>query len=210
MARLFISAVANDGATINYATPTRSVFRTQFDDASFKFDLDASAVVVGDGGVIGVASVTQIPALFGEGIAMARITLDPCGINVPHVVTSGTEMVYAIDAESVLTAFADETGTGRTVVNTLHTGDVTFSPRGLVRLEYNMACTPAILLTAINSEDYGVTLLTTPFGALATLPSEPVAGAIGITVAELEALAAASPSSPALQRDCLAKCGLSG
>jgi Cupin len=67
---------------------------------------------------------------------------------------------------------------GRTVVNTLKSGDVTFFPQGLVRTEYNMGCSKAVLLLANSSEDYGVSLITTRFGVLASLPREPLAGAL--------------------------------
>jgi Cupin len=48
---------------------------------------------------------------------MARVVLEPCGINVPHIVVHGSEMLYVVEGENILTAFVDETGSKRSFNN---------------------------------------------------------------------------------------------
>ncbi|CAM9718574.1 unnamed protein product, partial [Phaeothamnion confervicola] len=85
---------------INFAAPTREAFRSQFsqENGDFVFDLAGSAGVTGEGGTLQTANAASFPALTGEGIAMVRIVLEPCGINIPHVHPRATELQIVIDA----------------------------------------------------------------------------------------------------------------
>ena len=46
----------------------------------------------GNGVQLRAVNLNQLPALEGQGISMALVNLDPCGINLPHVHPRATEV----------------------------------------------------------------------------------------------------------------------
>jgi oxalate decarboxylase/phosphoglucose isomerase-like protein (cupin superfamily) len=107
----------------------------------------------------------------------------------------------------VQTTFVEENG-GRAITNTIATGQAAFFPKGLVHYQYNTSCKPAKLLAALGHEDFGVQTVSTT--ALANLPSEGLAAALGITQAELTALIAKFPANPAQSAECVQRCTAAG
>ncbi|CAN0540023.1 unnamed protein product, partial [Laminaria digitata] len=74
---------------------------TDFDNEDFAFALgspDPDNIV--DGRQLRGVSLSQLPALEGQGISMTLVNLKPCAINLPHVhprateVTNSAKMVY--------------------------------------------------------------------------------------------------------------------
>lgn len=137
----------------------------------------------------------------------------PCGINLPHVHPRATEILYVTDAapEGVLTAFVEENG-GRTITNTITTGNAAFFPQGLAHVQVNMGCTPATMIAALGSDDFGVqTITTTALAGLAAAEglSEGLAASLGISEDQLALLVGGFPAGPALGAEaCRARCGL--
>ena len=79
-----------------------------------------------------------------------------------------TEIIFVTKGKNLRTAFVEENG-GRTVVNDINYGQITFFPEGLIHYQQNLGCEPVEFLSALNSEDPGViTISTRTF----TLPSE--------------------------------------
>ncbi|KAG5190197.1 RmlC-like cupin domain-containing protein [Tribonema minus] len=204
-----------DEASLSFALPTRATFRAQFtDNTDFKFDLDGSKATTGNGGGSAqTLSAAQLPSLTEEKVAMVKLVLEPCGINLPHVHPRATEILYVVDAaaEGVLTAFVEENG-GRTIENTIVTGEAAFFPQGLTHVQVNMGCTPATMIAALGSDDFGVqTITTTALKGLAGADGlgEGLAAALGISQDQLAVLIGGFPDGPAIgAAECRQRCGL--
>lgn len=145
-------------ADVNFFALNRETFRSQFTALDFKYDLQGSLIAnQGAGGVQQRMDVEMAPSLFGEGISLVLTTLNACGIGVAHTHPRASEVQYVITSatEGVQTTLIQENGiTG--FANTVTTGQVSIFPQGLVHYARNLGCTPALLLSALNSEDPGV------------------------------------------------------
>eukprot|EP00611_Tribonema_gayanum_P022697 TRINITY_DN460_c0_g1_i7.p4 TRINITY_DN460_c0_g1~~TRINITY_DN460_c0_g1_i7.p4 ORF type:complete len:146 (+),score=59.25 TRINITY_DN460_c0_g1_i7:752-1189(+) len=144
---------------------------------------------------------------------MVKLVLEPCGINLPHVHPRATEILFVVDAaaEGVLTAFVEENG-GRTIENTIVTGEAAFFPQGLTHVQVNMGCTPATMIAALGSDDFGLqTITTTALKGLAAADGlgEGLAAALGISQDQLAVLIGGFPDGPAIgAAECRQRCGL--
>lgn len=184
---------------------TRQSFRGQFADSkAFTADFNALTPAVGLGGEAKTASVTSVPALWGEGVALVTIDLLPCGQNAPHVHPRATEFTYVIEGEKVQMAFVEENG-GRLISNDLTKGQAAFFPKGLAHYQFNDSCKPAKLIAALNSEDFGTQTITTQ--ALKNLPTAGLAAAMGISEEQLATLREGFPGNPVLSEQCNKRCG---
>lgn len=151
------------------STPTALSIRNQFSAKDFTFNLAAqSADSSGLGGTIRPLSVAQLPSLAGQGVSMTLFRLDPCGINLPHVHPRATEIIYVTKGSKLRVAFAEE-NSGRTLINDISVGQVTFFPQGLIHYQQNLGCDRAEYISALNSEDPGVVTIST---RTFTLPKE--------------------------------------
>ncbi|KAG5185184.1 cupin-like protein [Tribonema minus] len=179
---------------INFAVSTRAAF---------------------SGGTIQVLGAPTLPSLTGEKVAMARVVLEPCGINLDFI-PRATEILYVVDAapEGVLMAFVDEFVPGqgpRAITNVVTTGEATFFPQGLGHMQVNLGCTPATMIAALGSDDFGVQTITAVIAGLASDDrlAEGAAAALGIYSDQLAQLSAGFPTNPAAGSDaCRARCGL--
>ncbi|KAG5185187.1 cupin-like protein [Tribonema minus] len=196
---------------VNFALPTRAAFRAQFQPEEFKFDLAGLDVPPGEGGSVQALGAAQLPSLTGEKVAM------PCGINLPHVHPRATEILFVVDAapEGVLMAFVEENVAmqgPRAITNTVTTGQATFFPQGLVHMQVNMGCTPATMIAALGSDDFGVqTITTTAIAGLAYDENlkEGTAAAFGISQDQLIHLVEGFPGNPAAgAEECRKRCNI--
>ncbi|CAM9823047.1 unnamed protein product [Ectocarpus sp. 4 AP-2014] len=180
---------------------------TLFNPEDFVFTLggpESDAPV--DGFQIRAATLGQIPALDGQGIAMALVNLDACTINLPHIHPRATEMLYVINGEHLRVAFVEENGGEGAVVNDLSQGDVSFFPQGLIHYEQNLGCEPVTFLAALNNDDPGAVTITTRFFEL---PSEAIQASLNFEDPALQKLIESLPEAPAAaRRQCLESCGL--
>lgn len=86
-------------------------------------------------------------------------TLQPCGINLPHVHPRGTELFHSLQG-TFLTGLIEENN-GRVILNNVTAGEATVFEQGLVHFELNLSCEPARFLSAFSSDDPGVLTVTT-------------------------------------------------
>lgn len=124
-------------------------------DEGFVFDLINAEGEEGPGGMIQVANAASFPAVQGHSTSAALFTIDPCGINQPHLHPRGTETLYAIDVEQLRVAFVNENGRG-IKQNDMRTGHITFFPQGLIHYQQNLSCKTAQYLAVLSSDDAGV------------------------------------------------------
>ena len=143
----------------------------------------------------------------GQGISFTLVTLEPCGINLPHIHPRATEQIYVIEGEhgKLRTAFAEENG-GRVISNDIGRGETTFFPTGLIHYQQNLGCKTATFLAALSSDDPGVVTITTRFFAL---PSGALKSSLNQDQTIVDTLVAGLPSNPAKGRQqCYEACGL--
>ncbi|CAM9935250.1 unnamed protein product [Laminaria digitata] len=176
----FCAAAAVGVLTAGLATPgvkattplTAQQQITAFDKEDFVFALGGPEPDRLDDGVrLRAVTLSQLPALEGQGISMTLVNLGPCAINLPHIHPRATEMLYTIEGNDLRVAFVEENNGEGAVVNDLNQGDVAFFPQGLIHYQQNLGCDPATFLAALNSEDPGVVTITTRFFEL---PSEAI------------------------------------
>lgn len=178
--------------------------RARFDSEDFVFDLDGSnATSTGAGGEVRPLTVSQLPSLSKEGISLTLVSLDPCGINLPHSHPRATEVIYLIKGSHLRTAFVEENG-GRTITNDLSTGQTTFFPQGLIHYQQNLGCKEAVFLASLNNEDPGVV---TTAKRLFSLDESALADTFDLEVDTINHIRYNLPSGPAEGRSaCLARC----
>eukprot|EP00921_Rhytidocystis_pertsovi_P001920 GHVQ01003257.1.p1 GENE.GHVQ01003257.1~~GHVQ01003257.1.p1 ORF type:complete len:277 (+),score=31.97 GHVQ01003257.1:976-1806(+) len=184
--------------------------RDQFLPEEFVFDLFGRAPASnGYGGTIRPVFVGDLPSLKGQGVSYVLIRLEPCGINLPHVHPRATEIIAVIEGEGYqVMGFAEENGGGEAVINTLHKGEVTFFPQGLIHYQQNLGCKEAVYIASLNSEDPGVITAATQ---LFTLPNEALQATFATDEYEVKKLRGRLPAGPAEGREaCLKKCGIWG
>jgi oxalate decarboxylase/phosphoglucose isomerase-like protein (cupin superfamily) len=137
---------------------TATMVRDMFDDEDFVFDFNPlmKANVVDElGGQAIPAQILQFPALVNNGVSQVLLTLEPCGMNAPHVHPRGTEILFAIDGE-FLSIFVEENGSDRVVDNVVKPFQSTFFPMGVIHTQVNLSCEPASFIASFNSEDPGL------------------------------------------------------
>ena len=117
-------------------------------------------------------------------------------------------LLHRMFNDQVQTTFVEENGGRGAITNTIATGQAAFFPKGLVHYQYNTSCKPARLLAALGHEDFGVQTVSTT--ALANLPTEGLAAALGITQADLTGAIAKFPANPAQSAECLQRCKAAG
>jgi len=180
--------------------------RQQFDKEDFVFDLLGSVPAsITSAGTIQPVDVVNLPSLAGQGLSYSLFTIEPCGINLPHVHPRATELLYVIGGKDLRTAFVEENG-GRVIVNDIGMGEVTFFPEGLVHYQQNLSCETVTYISALNSEDPGVITVSTQFFRL---PNEAVQGSIGQDEDKVQQLIGGLPAGPAEGHStCMVTCGL--
>lgn len=181
--------------------------RTAFvNNGDFKFDLLGANPTKNDGGEARQMNVKQLPSLQGIGASFALVTLEPCGINIPHVHPRASEILFVIAGDGLRTAFAEENGSERVVVNDLKAGEATFFPQGLIHYQQNLGCEKLTFIAALNSEDPGTVTIPTH---LFDLPQEAIAASFNIAPSEVQKLHDGLPQNPALGKEqCMTLCGL--
>lgn len=76
--------------------------RQVFAASDFLYDVAAApSEASGSAGTIKPVSVSQMPALKGEGVSFTVFQIEPCGINLPHVHPRATEILYVINGKDL-------------------------------------------------------------------------------------------------------------
>lgn len=211
-------ALAAAAVTTVYADPAATVAALKtatntvaqvnlLQDKDFVFDFfnASSGVVKGAGGRAVAASVSNFPALVGQGVAMTVGFLEPCGMNTPHTHPRATEILYSVNG-TLTSGTIGENGS-RFVFNTISPGQATVFPMGSVHYQVNEGCEPMTFVSAFNYEDPGTLSMAQRYLGL---PPDVVAASLGnLGVEEVVGLEAMLPDNFALGRDeCLQRCGL--
>jgi hypothetical protein len=71
-------------------------------------------------------NIDNFPSLADEGLSFSLYTIEPCGVNLPHVHPRASELLYLISGGFLRTGFVEENG-GRTIVNDIKAGQVSSS-----------------------------------------------------------------------------------
>lgn len=131
------------------------------------------------GSLITPANVEKFPGLNTLGISMNRVDLAPGGINPPHVHPRATELVFVIEG----TIIAGFISTNNTLFShKLEKGDIFVFPRGLVHFQQNIGPSPAVAITAFNSQLPGAQVLSVSlFGSNPPVPEDVLAKAFQIS-----------------------------
>ncbi|PCH41047.1 RmlC-like cupin, partial [Wolfiporia cocos MD-104 SS10] len=174
----------------------------------FVFDFlnpPSAGVVKGAAGHLVLASVSDFPALVGNGIAVLVGSLGPCGMNTPHTHPRAAEFLYQVNG-SIQSGMLTETGS-RFILNNVTAGKGMILPQGSVHFQFNDNCEPVQFVSALNSDDPG-TLLAAQ--GLFGLPPAIVAASLGeIGVEEVAGLAHLIPDDVAFgSQECLTRCGI--
>jgi quercetin dioxygenase-like cupin family protein len=102
------------------------------------------------------ANVEKLPGLNTLGVSMSRVNYAPWGVNPPHTHPRATEIIYVLegclDVGFVTTA-------GKVFARTVSKGELFVFPRGLVHFQKNNGGTPAVAISAFNSQLPGVQFL---------------------------------------------------
>lgn len=184
---------------------TRQDLRSDFEASDFVFDLANRDPIAGPGGVIRPLSVEELPSLAGESLAYTLFTIEPCGLNLPHLHPRATEFIYLIRGGMLRTAFVGENGEGA-FVNDLEEGMGTFFPQDLIHFQQNFGCEPATYISALNSEDPGVVTISSQLFMVADVH---LSSTFEQDMERIRELREGLPIGPAEgQLECLQRCNL--
>ncbi|KAF3935390.1 Spherulin-1B [Dactylellina cionopaga] len=168
----------------------------------WSFNFSAQASYKRDPGSVVTANAANFPAVIGNGMSMALITLAPCGMLPAHIHPRATNYVVGTKG-STKTYFFEENG-GKVVVNTLTPGVMTIFPQASLHTMFNDGCTEATLISALSSEDPGTLTFA---NSLFELPTDLVSNAFGGDVSSLKnKVPALASNAIAGTKDCLARC----
>jgi len=189
----------------------RNQILAQGGNASFAFDFanpPPNAVISSPAGKLVTASGQTFPALTGFPISLAIVTVEPCGLVLPHIHPRAEEFAFVTEGH-LFTQFLAETGAAL-VSNDLQKYGGTMFPRGSIHLEYNPECTRASFVAAFNDNDPGVSFVAP---GLFSLEDQLVIATLGedavVSGKDLESIRQAIPLGLATSVEyCLKKCNI--
>jgi hypothetical protein len=177
-------------------------------NSSFIFDFanpPTAAVVSSPAGQIVQAFGTTFPALTDTQMALAVVTLQPCGLLLPHLHPRADEFVVVTDGQ-IFTQFITETG-ATLISNELKTLGSTLFPKGSLHLAYNPECKPATFVAAFNSNDPGVSFVANNFILFQDQLVIANLGEAAVSAAELASIRNSLPQTVVTGvEQCLKKC----
>ncbi|KAJ2990747.1 hypothetical protein HDV02_004177 [Globomyces sp. JEL0801] len=180
----------------------------KFQPNDFVLDIGINPKVIskGDGGSVALLAAATLPAVRTHKIAIAVISLEPCGVNRPHIHPRGTEAAYIVKGKNITMGFAPENG-GKVVINNAGAGFASFFPQGYIHFQANNDCEPALLVAGLNHDDPGTITVVTQFFAL---PDGTLEAATGLADMEARRLKGQVDlgTAPSLMKECRKRCGL--
>lgn len=131
-----------------------------------------------DGAAVTAANVEKLPGLNTLGMSMSRVDYAPWGVNPPHTHPRASELLFVLEG-SLDVGFI--TSTGKFVARTVCRGEMFVFPRGLVHFQRNNNGTPAVAVSAFNSQLPGTQKFAEAlFTASPPVPSDVLARALHI------------------------------
>ncbi|KAI8894955.1 RmlC-like cupin domain-containing protein [Globomyces pollinis-pini] len=125
-------------------TQVERLSKFQANDFILDVGINPKVVSKGDGGSIALLSAATLPAVRTHKIALAVISLEPCGVNRPHIHPRGTEAAYIVKGKNITMGFAPENG-GKVMINNAGAGFASFFPQGYIHFQANNDCEPGDL-----------------------------------------------------------------
>ncbi|KAL6840545.1 hypothetical protein ACP4OV_030355 [Aristida adscensionis] len=143
------------------------------------------------GSAVTAANVAVLPGLNIMGVSVSRIDFAPWGVNPPHVHPRATEVIVVLQG-SLDVGFV--TTANKLYARTVCKGGVFVFPRGLVHYQKNIGNTPAVVISAFNSQLPGTqSLAEALFGATPTVPTYVLARTLQVDGGLVEALKSKFP-----------------
>ncbi|KAI8939039.1 hypothetical protein NX059_004877 [Plenodomus lindquistii] len=123
------------------------------EDRSWWYDFDSHPNYNSVNGAVITADAATFPAVTGLGISIALLKLAPCGMLPPHLHPRATNLVTAITGNTT-SWMIGENGVKTHKVD-LTPMRMTIFPQGSLHVMQNNDCEPALLVSALNSDDSG-------------------------------------------------------
>ncbi|CAO2654375.1 Nn.00g111080.m01.CDS01 [Neocucurbitaria sp. VM-36] len=143
-------------------------------DSDWWYDFDHHPNYNSAVGAVITADAATFPALTNLGISIALLKLAPCGMLPPHLHPRATNLVTAITGNTT-SWMIGENGV-KTMRVDLIPMRMTIFPQGSLHVMQNNDCEPALLISALNSDDSG-TLNILP--SLWTVPQDIIQAGFG-------------------------------
>ncbi|KAH7410344.1 RmlC-like cupin domain-containing protein [Phaeosphaeria sp. MPI-PUGE-AT-0046c] len=143
-------------------------------DSDWQYDFSLHPNYNSQTGAVIVADAASFPALTEQGMTISLLKLAGCGMLAPHLHPRATNLVTAITGNTT-TWMVGENGV-RTVRTELTSMKMTIFPKGSIHAMQNNDCEPALLISALNTEDTGTLNV---MNALWTMPQHIVQAAFG-------------------------------
>ncbi|QDS69556.1 hypothetical protein FKW77_007891 [Venturia effusa] len=172
------------------------------------FDFSNAAPLTGEfGGKKKAATIDTFPFLNAMGLSTTVATLNPCGMNTPHVHPRGNEFLTVVDG-ALSTGMILENGFTKEITGTLNKLQGTVFPQGAIHYQFNPTCHDATFVATLNNEDAGTNSVAQGFFGL---NGEVVNAALGfqspIAGADIDKVRASIPLSLAQGvEQCLKTC----
>ncbi|KAH8727802.1 RmlC-like cupin domain-containing protein [Phaeosphaeriaceae sp. PMI808] len=177
-------------------------------DSDWYFDFNQHPNYNSSNGAVVIADAASMPALMGQGISISLLKLAACGLLPPHVHPRATNLVTAITGNTTSWMIA-ENGVKTQRVN-LKPMRMTIFPIGSLHVMQNNDCEPAILISALSSDDSG-TLNILP--ALWSVPQDIIRAGFGDATLNTQDLGRDIPGIGTGDiigsEECKKRCGLS-
>ncbi|CAM6120706.1 unnamed protein product [Calypogeia fissa] len=104
------------------------------------------------------AFVFQWPALNTQGLALARLDINPGGIIMPHTHHLATEILFCLEGE-IYTGFVTNSDNpvvpNKLYAKVVKAGEAFIFPRGLLHFQLNKGTKPAVSLNVLNGQNPG-------------------------------------------------------
>ncbi|KAK6540604.1 hypothetical protein TWF694_007999 [Orbilia ellipsospora] len=203
---LFVAAYPTSDPQFNNGPESQSTqlnrLKILSNNGSWLFNFLAQPSYLANPGSVVTANATSFPAVIGNGMSMALITLAPCAMLPAHIHPRAANYVVAIKG-STKTYFFEENG-AKVIINTLTPGVMTIFPQAALHTMYNDGCTESALISALSHSDPGTLTFA---NSLFELPVDLVSNAFGADMSSIKRKVPAIASNAiAGTRDCLARC----
>ena len=143
------------------------------------------------GSAVTAANVEKLPGLNTLGMSMSRVDYAPWGVNPPHTHPRATEIIYVLEG-SLDVGFV--TTAGKLVARSMCKGELFVFPRGLLHFQKNNGGSPAVAISALNSQLPGtLSLAMAMFGSSPPVPTDVLVRALQTDGGVVEAIKSKFP-----------------
>ncbi|KAK1669932.1 hypothetical protein QYE76_058091 [Lolium multiflorum] len=138
------------------------------------------------GSAVTAVNVDKLPGLNTLGMSISRVDYAPWGVNPPHTHPRATEIIFMVEG-SLTVGFV--TTAGNLFTRTVCKGELFVFPHGLVHFQRNNGGTPAMAISAFNSQLPGIQSVAVSLSRVSpSMPTDVLARAFQINAGMVEAL----------------------